>query len=106
MKHLLIILSILHTSSPLFGQETGDLYLWGNGTKYMGEWKIESKITPLKPTPSSPVSNPTNSSQSDTLQVKPTILVKYSKSWYKLGSHNPPNRKPNETYTHYSLPVS
>jgi len=39
MKHLLIILSILLLSSPLFGQETGVLYLWENGTKYMGEWK-------------------------------------------------------------------
>ena len=36
---LLITLSILLTSSPLFGQETGVLYLWENGTKYMGEWK-------------------------------------------------------------------
>ena len=39
MKHLLIILSILLLSSPLFGQDTGVLYLWENGTKYMGEWK-------------------------------------------------------------------
>ena len=39
MKLLLITLSILLTSSPLFGQETGVLYLWENGTKYMGEWK-------------------------------------------------------------------
>jgi len=41
VKYLLILitLSILLTSSPLFGQETGVLYLWENGTKYMGEWK-------------------------------------------------------------------
>ncbi len=39
MKHLLLILSILLLSSPMFGQETGVLYLWENGTKYMGEWK-------------------------------------------------------------------
>jgi len=43
MKHLLIILSILLLSSPLFGQETGVLYLWENGTKYMGEWKDGKK---------------------------------------------------------------
>ena len=43
MKLLLITLSILLTSSPLFGQETGVLYLWENGTKYMGEWKDGEK---------------------------------------------------------------
>jgi len=43
MKHLLILLSILLLSSPLFGQETGVLYLWENGTKYMGEWKDGKK---------------------------------------------------------------
>jgi|TARA_B110000967_G_scaffold144268_1_gene147661 hypothetical protein len=43
MKHLLIILSILLLSSPLFGQDTGVLYLWENGTKYMGEWKDGEK---------------------------------------------------------------
>ena len=43
MKLLLITLSILLTSSPLFGQETGVLYLWENGTKYMGEWKDGKK---------------------------------------------------------------
>ena len=44
MKHLLIILiSILLLSSPLFGQETDVLYLWENGTKYMGEWKDGKK---------------------------------------------------------------
>jgi hypothetical protein len=40
MKHILIILiSILLLSSPVIGEETGVLYLWENGTKYMGEWK-------------------------------------------------------------------
>jgi len=34
--------------------------------------------------------NPTNSSQSDTLQVKSAILVKSPKSWYILGSLKPP----------------
>ena len=44
MKHLLIILiSILLLSSPLFGQETDVLYLWENGTKYKGEWKSGKK---------------------------------------------------------------
>jgi len=43
MKLLLITLSILLPSSPLFGQETGVLYLWENGTKYMGEWKDGKK---------------------------------------------------------------
>jgi hypothetical protein len=43
MKHLLIILSILLLSSPLFGQDTGVLYLWENGTKYMSEWKDGGK---------------------------------------------------------------
>ena len=32
----------------------------------------------LEPTPSSPVRNPTNSSQSDALQVKSPILEKYT----------------------------
>jgi len=43
VKLLLIILSILLLSSPLFGKETGVLYLWENGTKYMGEWKDGKK---------------------------------------------------------------
>ena len=43
MKHLLILLSILLLSSPVIGQETGVLYLWENGTKYMGEWKDGKK---------------------------------------------------------------
>jgi len=44
MKHILIILiSILLLSSLVIGEETGVLYLWGNGTKYMGEWKDGKK---------------------------------------------------------------
>ena len=44
MKHILIILiSILLLSSPVIGEETGVLYLWENGTKYMGEWKDGKK---------------------------------------------------------------
>ena len=43
MKHLLILLSILLLSSPVIGQETGVLYIWENGTKYMGEWKDGKK---------------------------------------------------------------
>jgi len=43
MKQLLIILSILLLSSPLFGQETGVLYLLENGTNYVGEWKDGKK---------------------------------------------------------------
>jgi len=45
MKHLLILLSILLLASPLFGQskETGVLYIWENGTKYLGEWKDGKK---------------------------------------------------------------
>ena len=45
MKQLLILLSFLLLSSPLFGQskETGVLYIWENGTRYMGEWKDGKK---------------------------------------------------------------
>ena len=43
MKHLLIILSILLLSSPLFAQETGLLYIWKNGTMYIDEWKNGKK---------------------------------------------------------------
>ena len=44
MKHSLIILiSYLLLSSPVIGEETGVLYLWENGTKYMGEWKDGKK---------------------------------------------------------------
>ena len=47
MRHILIliILSILLLTSPLFGQpkETGVLYIWENGTKYLGEWKDGKK---------------------------------------------------------------
>ena len=34
-----MMVSILLLSSPLFGQETGLLYIWENGTMYFGEWK-------------------------------------------------------------------
>ena len=37
MKHLLIILSFLLLSSPLFGQETGILYQWESSYGYV--WK-------------------------------------------------------------------
>ena len=45
MKHILIILSILLLTSTLFGQskETSVLYIWENGTKYLGEWKDGKK---------------------------------------------------------------
>ena len=42
MKHLLIIfISILLLSSPLFGQskKSGLLYIMENGSRYVGEWK-------------------------------------------------------------------
>ena len=39
MKHLFIILSIILLSSPLFGQskKSGLLYIWENGSRYVGE---------------------------------------------------------------------
>ena len=45
MKHLLILLSILFLSSPLFGQskKKGLLYIWENGSRYVGEWKEGKK---------------------------------------------------------------
>jgi len=45
MKHLLILLSILLLSSPLFGQskKSGLLYIWENGSRYVGEWKDGKK---------------------------------------------------------------
>jgi len=45
VKHLLILLFLLLLSSPLFGQskETGLLYTWEDGTKYIGEWKDGKK---------------------------------------------------------------
>ena len=47
MKHLLIILSILLLSSPLFGQETGVLYLYetsfGKKWKTFGDFKVQPK---------------------------------------------------------------
>ena len=47
MKHLLILLSILLLSSPLFGQETGVLYLYetssGKKWKTFGDGKVQPK---------------------------------------------------------------
>jgi len=47
VKHLLIILSFLLLSSPLFGQETGVLYLWeissGNVWKSFGDKDTQPK---------------------------------------------------------------
>ena len=38
-----MMVSILLLSSPLFGQETGLLYIWENGTMYISEWKDGKK---------------------------------------------------------------
>ena len=64
MKHLLIILSILLLSSPLFGQSKDDCYLYVNGD--IGEDKsvidqivrplISSYVSPLKEVPISGLS--------------------------------------------------
>ena len=45
MRHLLILLSLFLLTSPLYSQskETGVLYRWENGSKYMGEWKDGKK---------------------------------------------------------------
>jgi len=45
MKHILILISILLLSSPLFGQskKSGLLYTWENGSRYVGEWKDGKK---------------------------------------------------------------
>ena len=47
MKHLLILLSFLLLSSPLFGQETGVLYLYetssGKKWKTFGDGKVQPK---------------------------------------------------------------
>ena len=47
MKHLLILLSILLLSSPLFGQETGVLYQYETSTgkkwKSFGDGKVQPK---------------------------------------------------------------
>ena len=46
MKNILIItIPILLFTSLLYGQtkKTGVLYLWKNGTNYMGEWKDGKK---------------------------------------------------------------
>ena len=41
MKHFLILTFLLLLSSLLFGQskKTGLLYIWENGSRYIGEWK-------------------------------------------------------------------
>ena len=42
MRDIFIILFHLLLTPPLYSQskKTGVLYLWKNGTKYMGEWKV------------------------------------------------------------------
>ena len=54
-------------------------------TFYYGDPELE--INRTKPTPSSPVTDPTNSSQSDTLQVKSPHIVIPAKFWYNLGNY-------------------
>ena len=45
MKHILILISILLLSSPLFGQskKSGLLYIMENGSRYVGEWEDGKK---------------------------------------------------------------
>ena len=45
MKHILILISILLLFSPLFGQSKKSdlLYIWENGSRYVGEWKDGKK---------------------------------------------------------------
>jgi len=45
MKHIIILISILLLSSHLFGQskKKGLLYIWENGSRYVGEWKDGKK---------------------------------------------------------------
>jgi len=45
MKHILILISTILLSSPLFGQskKSGLLYIWENGSRYVGEWKDGKK---------------------------------------------------------------
>ena len=45
MEHILILISILLLSSPLFGQSKKSdlLYTWENGSRYVGEWKDGKK---------------------------------------------------------------
>ena len=45
MKHILILISILLLSSPLFGQSKKSdlLYILENGSRYVGEWKDGKK---------------------------------------------------------------
>ncbi len=45
MKHCIILITILLLSSHLFGQSKKDglLYIWENGSRYIGEWKDGKK---------------------------------------------------------------
>ena len=45
VRHILILLSILLLSSPVMGQskKSGLLYIWENGSRYVGEWKDGKK---------------------------------------------------------------
>jgi len=45
VRHILILISILLLSSPLFGQskKSGLLFTWENGSSYVGEWKDGKK---------------------------------------------------------------
>ena len=45
MKHILILISFLLLSSPLFGQskKSGLLYIMENGSRYVGEWEDGKK---------------------------------------------------------------
>ena len=45
VRHILILLSILLLSSPVIGQskKSGLLYIWKNGSRYVGEWKDGKK---------------------------------------------------------------
>ena len=66
-----------------------------------------TKSNNLKTNPhSSPVSKPTNSSQSDTLQVKSPILVIQTDLCYILFPPNSTKGKPSETSTNHNHLVS
>ena len=45
MKHIFILISILLLFSPLYGQskKSGLLYIWENGSRYVGDWKDGKK---------------------------------------------------------------
>ena len=46
MKHLLIFLSILFVSTPLFGQETGVLYLYKTSSGLLWKTTGDDKVQP------------------------------------------------------------